>query len=279
MKFVVKDKVVIITGASSGIGAATAIELARRGSKVVLAARNESKLAAVTTQCKEHSESTYVVTDITRPEECKWLIDQTVQRHGRIDVLISNAGLSMRALAEDCSMDVYHRLMDVNFFGGVYCITQALPHLLASRGMIVGISSVSGFKALPGRSGYAAGKSAINGFLEAIKIENIKTGLHVLTVCPGFTASNIRVNALDQNGHVQGFTPRDEKKMMSAEEVAKHVVKAMETKKHFLVLTKEGKIILWLNKFFPNLVSKLIFNEMAKEPDSPLRMQPINPNS
>jgi len=279
MKFAVKEKVVIITGASSGIGAETAIELARRGSLVVLAARNESRLADVTAQCQVYSESTYVVTDITKPEECKRLIEQTVEIHGRIDVLISNAGLSMRALAEDCTLDVYHKLMDVNFFGGVYCITQALPHLLASRGMIVGISSVSGFKALPGRSGYAAGKSAINGFLEAIKIENLKTGLHVLTVCPGFTASNIRVNALDKDGHSQGFTPRDEKKMMSAEEVAKHVVKAIENKKNFLVLTRVGKLILWLNKFFPNLVSRLIFNDMAKEPNSPLRMQPIKPNS
>lgn len=276
MKFAIKDKVVIITGASSGIGKSTAIALAQNGAKLVLCARSEEKLIEVNKQCLEFSESMYVVTDIAKPEECERLINLTVAKHNRLDILVSNAGLSMRALTEECSFEVYHKLMDVNFFGAVYCSSFALPHLLSSRGMLVGISSISGIKGLPGRSGYTAGKAAINGFFESVKIENLKTGLHVLTVCPGFTSTDIRLNALDGEGHPQGFTPRDEKKMMEPEEVARQVIKAMKKKKDFVVLTNQGKLLVGLNKFFPNLVSKLVFNEMANEPDSPLRLKPTS---
>jgi short-subunit dehydrogenase len=275
MKFTIKDKVAVITGASSGIGKATAIALAQNGAKVVLCARSEEKLIEVNKQCLTFSDSMYVVTDISKPEECERLINLTIAKHDRLDVLVSNAGLSMRALTEDCSFDVYHKLMDVNFFGAVYCSSFALPHLLSSRGMLVGISSISGIKGLPGRSGYTACKAAINGFFESVKIENLKTGLHVLTICPGFTSTDIRFNALDREGHPQGFTPRDEKKMMEPEEVAKEVITAMKKKKNFVVLTNQGKLLVGLNKFFPNLVSKLVFDEMANEPNSPLRLKPI----
>lgn len=269
-RFELKDKVVIVTGASSGIGASLVKTLAQEGSKVVLASRNEEALRQVANGCPGSSECVIIPTDVTNHTACKELIDKTVQKLGRIDVLIANAGLSMRAMTHEATLEVFKRVMDVNFYGTLYCLHAALPHLLKSRGVVVGISSVSGFKGLPARAGYAASKYAINGLLEAVKIENLKTGLHVLTVCPGFATSNIRINALGANGEPQGFSPRDENKMMHPDQVARSVLNAIKRRRNFLVLTTEGKLALWLNKFFPNLVTRLVYNSLARELQSPI---------
>jgi short-subunit dehydrogenase len=142
---------------------------------------------------------------------------------------------------------------------------------LEQKGSVVGISSVAGIKGLPARTGYSASKFAMNGFLEALRIENLKNGLHVLVAHPGFTTSNIRNTALAADGAMQGESPRDEAGMMSAEEVAKHIYKAVSKRKNKIILTSQGKITNLMNKFFPNLLDKMVFNHMAKEPDSPFK--------
>jgi dehydrogenase/reductase SDR family member 7B len=162
-------------------------------------------------------------------------------------------------------------LMQVNFWGAVYCTKYAMPCLLESRGSVVGVSSIAGYKGLPARSGYSASKFALQGFLECLRIENLKTGLHVLIACPGFTASNIRKTALAQDGSMQGESPREEDEMMSAETVAHHIVDATIKRRRTLILTRQGKLTVLLNKFFPKLTDKLVYNHMAKEPDSPFR--------
>ena len=177
----------------------------------------------------------------------------------------------MRALFEDVDMKVLHRLMDTNFWGTVYCSRYALPHLLASKGSLVGISSVAGFKGLPGRTGYSASKSAMHGFLDVVRMENMKKGLHVLLACPGFTASNIRNLSLSKDGTSQGETPLDESRLMSAGEVAGHVCNAIEKRKRTIILTSQGKITVLLNKFIPALMDKIVYNHMAKEPGSPFK--------
>jgi short-subunit dehydrogenase len=162
--------------------------------------------------------------------------------------------------------------MDVNFWGTVYCTKYALPYLLESKGSITGISSIAGFIGLPARTGYSASKYAMHGFLETLRVENLKNGLHVLIAAPGFTASNIRKTALTGNGSQQGETPRKEEKMMSAEEVAKKVANAIKKRKATLILTfVEGKLTVWLKKWMPRTLEKLTYNHMAKEPDSPLK--------
>jgi len=192
-----KDKVIIITGASSGIGKALACECAGRGARLVLAARNIDKLNEVGEELKKKGADLLLVqTDVSVEEQCKNLINQAIGKYGRIDILINNAGISMRATFEELDLNVIRRLMDTNFWGTVYCSKYAMPALLESKGSLIGVSSVAGFRGLPGRSGYSASKFAMQGLMEVIRTETLKKGLHVLVVCPGFTASNIRFTAL-----------------------------------------------------------------------------------
>jgi len=267
-----KDKVIILTGASSGIGKAMAFEASRQGAKLVLAARNIQDLAKITAEINRFNENViYCVTDVSKETDCEILIQKTIDKFGRIDVLISNAGISMRALFIETDIAVIRRLMDVNFWGTVYCTKYALPYLLKSKGSVVGVSSTAGFIGLPGRTGYSASKFAMQGFLEALRIENIKNGLHVLMAFPGFTASNIRNTALNGKGIPQGESPRNEEKMMTPEKVAIAILKGIKSRKRNLILTFEGKFLRQFNRVIPSLIDKSIYKVMAKEPDSPFK--------
>ncbi|MGQ1911327.1 SDR family oxidoreductase [Marinifilum sp. RC60d5] len=267
------NKVVIITGASSGIGKALAFEFASRGSKIVLAARNTEKLNEVENELRaKGTEVLSVTTDVSIEEDCKNLIKQSVETFGAIDVLINNAGISMRALFEDLELSVLKKLMDVNFWGTVYCTKYAMPFITKSKGSVVGVISIAGYIGLPARTGYSASKYAIRGFLDTLRVENLKTGVHVLVAAPGFTASNVRSVALTADGSSQGETPREEDKMMSAEECARLITNAVVKRKRELIMTFiEGKFTVWLKKWFPSLLDKLAYNHMAKEPNSPLK--------
>ncbi|MCK9219844.1 MAG: SDR family oxidoreductase [Bacteroidales bacterium] len=263
-----KDKVIIITGASSGIGKALALECARQGARLALASRSPIKHQ----ELLPFSENIlYIPTDVTREEDCKVLIEKTIERFGHLDILFNNAGISMRALFIELDLQVIRRLMDTNFWGTVYCTKYALPYLLQSKGSLVGVSSIAGYKGLPGRTGYSASKFAMQGFLEVIRIENIKKGLHVLIACPGFTSSNIRNVALSKDGTTQGETPLDESKLMPAGTVAKHIISGVKRRKDRIILTTEGKLTVLLNKFFPKMMDKIVYNHMAKEPNSPFK--------
>ena len=266
-----KNKVVIITGASSGIGKALAEECARKGALTVLSARNFEAISEISNSLNQKNYSTVAFqADVSIEEDCKNLIDFCIKTYGKIDVMINNAGISMRAVFSELDLDVIRKVMDVNFWGAIYCTHYALPHLLKSGGSVVGISSIAGNKGLPARTGYSASKFALQGFLEVLRIENLKTNLHVLIVCPGFTASNIRKTALSKDGSMQGESPRDEDKMMTSETVAKEIIQAIHKRKRLLLLTPQGKFIVWMNKFFPALMDKIIYNHMLKEPNSPL---------
>ena len=265
-----KNKLVIVTGASSGIGKACAEKFAQKGANVVLAARSEDKLREVAKQISSYGvEVLAVVADVSKEEDCKKLVDEALLKFGRIDVLVNNAGISMRAAFADLDISVLKKVMDVNFWGTVYCTRYAIASILKNKGSVVGVSSIAGYKGLPGRTGYSSSKFAMHGFLESLRIENIKKGLHVLIACPGFTASNIRNTALSGDGSSQGETPRDEQKMMQPEEVAACIVDAVVKRKDRLTLTFNGKLTVLLNKFFPRCVDKLVYNHMSKELDSP----------
>ncbi len=266
------DKCVVVTGASSGIGEALAREYAALGAQVVLGARQEERLKEIVAEIKEAGgEACYSVVDVVKVEECKALIERAVESYGKIDILICNAGLSMRALFDDVDLEVLHRLMDVNFWGTANCVKYALPHIQASRGSIVGVSSVAGLHGLPARTGYSASKYAMTGFLETIRIENLKKGVHVMIACPGFTASNVRFAALTADGKSQGETPRDEAKMMSSEEVARIIIRDTQRHKRLSLMEFNGRGTHLIKKFFPALLDRMFYSHMAKEPDSPLR--------
>jgi short-subunit dehydrogenase len=269
--FFVKNKVVVITGASSGIGRALAKDFASKGARLSLAARRLDLLEQLKSELPD-SEILIKKTDVSNENDCKELIDETIKRFGQIDILINNAGISMRAIFEDVDLNVIRQLMDINFFGTVYCSKYALPHLLKTKGSLVGVISIAGFVGLPGRSGYSASKFAIRGFLDTIRVENMKKGLHVMVAAPGFTATEVRKMALTSNGSKQGETPRNENAMMSAEACASHIINAISRRKRELVLTfTEGKLTVFVNKFFPSLLDKFSYRLMAKEPNSPLK--------
>ena len=265
-----KGKVVIITGASSGIGMSCAIEFAKQGAKLMLAARSEKKLREISDKINSNGgNSSFIVTDVSIENDCKKMVQKTISIFGQIDILINNAGISMRSIFNNLNLSVFKKVMQVNFWGTVYCTKYALPYVLKSKGSIVGVSSIAGHKGLPGRTAYSASKFALQGFLESLRIENLKNNLHVLIISPGFTSSNIRRKALQGDGLEQGESPRSEKKMMSSKAVAVHMINAIKSKKNNQVLTANGKLTVSLNKFFPRLVDKLVFNHMSKEPDSP----------
>jgi len=267
-----KDKVVIVTGGTSGIGKAIAIAFAQKQARVVISGRNEDTLLQTEKELKTfHNDILAVKADVSNENDCVRLINETLNRFGSIDILINNAGISMRALFRELDLEVLRKVMDTNFWGTVYCTKYAMKPLLKSKGTIVGISSIAGIKGLPARSGYSASKFAMNGFLESLRIENLKTGVHVLVCCPGFTASNIRNTALSKDGSTQGESPRDEDKMMQPQEVAQALINAIEKRKRTLVLTRQGKLMTFMNKFFPKWMDKKVFELLAKEPDSPFR--------
>lgn len=268
-----KNKTVIITGASSGIGLACAVAFAQRGANLVLGARRYVDLCTLAQDLeKKYAVRVLAVQcDVAVEANCEQLIGQAITAYGRIDVLLNNAGISMRALFADTEVSVLKRLMDVNFWGTVYCTKFALPELLKNQGSVVAVSSIAGYRGLPGRTGYAASKFAMNGFMESLRVENLKTGLHVLVACPGFTASNIRETALNKSGEQQGETSMDEGKMMSAEEVAGIIVSGVLKRKRTLVMTRQGKTAVWANKLLPAWVDKQVFKLFAKEKNPLIR--------
>jgi short-subunit dehydrogenase len=160
--------------------------------------------------------------------------------------------------------------MDINFWGTVYCCKYALPYLIKSKGSIAGISSVAGFKGLPARTGYSASKFAMNGFLESLRLEMLNKQVSITIICPGYTNSNIRNAALNKAGNQQGETPLDEKKLMSAEQVAHEILLAIQNRKNFTVLTLLGKVTFWLNKFFPEFIDQQTIKLISKESGSPI---------
>ena len=265
-----KGKVVIVTGGSSGIGKALVYEFCIQGSKVLMASRNEEKMREIEEDLRSRGmEIFHIVADVSKEEDCKKIIDTCLEQYGTIDILINNAGISMRAAFKDLDLKVIHNLMDTNFWGTVYCTKYALPHILENKGSIVGVSSIAGYQGLPGRTGYSASKSAMHGFLDTLRIEHLKDHLHVMIACPSFTSTNIRKTALNKDGHVQGESPRDETKMMTSEQVAKIIIRGITKRRRTIIMTFKGKIIVFLNKMFPWFIDRQTYKAMANEPNSP----------
>jgi len=255
----VKDSVVVITGASKGIGAELARQLAAAGAKLVLAARNEKGLEAVAEQCRKAGASVITVkADVAVERDCQAIVAGAVLAFGRLDTLVNNAGISMWAKFEDIEdMSILERIMQVNYMGAVYCTRHALPHLRQAKGRIVGVSSISGLTGVPTRTGYSASKHAMTGFFDSLRIELADSGVAVTMIFPGFVATGIRENATGPDGKSIMVSPVKEDKVMSVEDCARRIARAIERREREVVMTARGKIGLWLKLLAPSLIDRI----------------------
>ncbi|MCP4456624.1 MAG: SDR family oxidoreductase [Cytophagales bacterium] len=263
--------VAVITGGSSGIGRGLVLKYAKEGYVVVFTGRNQERMAEVEGKLVAQGCDSFLglSSDAASKEANEKLISTTIEKFGQINVLVCNAGVSMRALFSDLDIDVFEQVMKINFFGALYATKFALPHILKTKGSIIGISSINGWRGTPARTAYTASKFAMQGFYEALRTEVMKQGVHVMVVCPSFTGTNIRNNALSVDGSVQGESPRDESKMMSTDDVAGKIYRAMKKRKRDRVLTMYGWLTIFLNKWMPGRMDRIVYNVMAKEPGSP----------
>ena len=253
-------KVLIVTGASSGIGRALCEELAPQRPRLVLAARDAARLEAVAGVCRGRGAETLVVpTDVTREEECARLLARAVERFGALDVLVNNAGAGMIAAFEDVKdLSIFEQLMRVNYLSCVYLTHHALPHLKKSRGQIVVMSSLAGLTGVPTRTAYAASKHAVFGFFESLRIELSGTGVSVTIVAPYFVLSEIHRRAAGADGKPLGTTPMQEDKIMTAEECAALSVRGMERRQRLVITNWRGGSLSRLMKILaPGLVDRL----------------------
>ncbi len=254
-----KDAVVAITGASKGIGAELARQLAAKGARLVLAARGEKDLEDIAAECRRLGAKVVVVkADVAVDRDCQAIVSGAILAFGRLDTLVNNAGATMWARFEDISdMTILQRIMQVNYMGAVYCTHYALPHLRASRGRIVGISSLAGRVGVPTRTGYAASKHAMAGFFDSLRIELAGSGVTVTMIYPGFVSTGIRENASGPDGRPIRVSPVKEGEVMSAEDCARRIVTAIERREREVVMTARGKVGQWLKLIAPGLVDRI----------------------
>jgi len=255
----VKDKVVIITGASKGIGAELARQLAAKGARLALAARSEKELEGVAAECRKVGAQVVAVrADVASERDCQAVVAGAIAAFGRLDALVNNAGATMWARFEDVQdMSILERIMQVNYMGAVYCTHHALPFLRESRGLIVGISSLAGRTGVPTRTGYAASKHAMTGFFDSLRIELEGSGVDVTMIYPGFVATGIRENATGPDGKPILVSPVKEGEVMSVEDCCRRIVAAMERREREVIMTARGKIGLFLKLVAPALIDRM----------------------
>ena len=265
-------KTFVITGASDGIGAEMARQLARSygaGAALVLAARNQQKLDAVAQQCRDSgAQALAVMTDVAQEAQCRALIDKAMQAYGRIDVLVNNAGVSAQALFSDVraqDLHWYEDLMRVNFWGALWCTHAALPHLKASRGGIVAVASLAGLVGVPGRTAYSATKFAMSGFFEALRAELKAAGVAVTVAYPGVVATQTRHRGYNARGEAAGASGLREDNAMSVEECARLIVAGMQARKREVVMTSRGKLGRFMKLIAPGAVEDMALAALKDE--------------
>jgi short-subunit dehydrogenase len=250
------DHAIVITGASSGIGAAVAMQLAAQGAWLVLTARRAHELDEVAQQCIAlGGRAVLLAGDVTDAAHCQHVVEKSIAAYGKLDVLINNAGLGGHfAVQEAADLAVYERIMRVNYLGSVFCTHFALPHLIASRGRLVAISSLAGKTGVPMRAAYAASKHAMHGFFDSLRIELAATGVTVTMVCPGYVQTSFRVQALGPDGAPRGTSHVREGEVMTVDECADLTVRAIVARRRELVMTLRGKLGSLVKPLLPTVI-------------------------
>ena len=264
-----RDKSVVITGASSGLGAALAEEFARLGARLTLFARRSEQLQAVAARCRQHGVDTAVVIgDVTAGEDCVRLMAAAVEHHQRIDYLVANAGLSMWSDFDQVeNLDLFRQLMETNYLGAVNCIHAALPQLRQSSGMIVAITSIQAKIGVPQHTGYVASKHALQGFCDALRLEQRETGVGVLTVLPHWLrGTELRSRALGAGDDQMGPSPRKHSsESVTLQAASRAIVTAAGERQRILVIPWKLKLLLWLNMVRPQWAEGFILRAMNKQ--------------
>ena len=252
-------KTVLISGASGGIGRALALELSQPGARLALNARDAARLAATAGECTARGATVLAVAgDVSRSDDCTALVAQTIARFGSLDVLVNNAGVTMWGRFDALSdLTVFGRLLAVNYLGAVYLTSAALPHLRRSRGLIVAVASVAGLTGVPERTGYAASKHAMIGFFESLRIELRGSGVDVTIVAPDFVVSELHKGALGADGRPLGASPMDEPHIMTSEQCAKLMVRAMRKRQRLLITSRRGRLSRWARLLAPAVVDRI----------------------
>lgn len=266
-KYSFQNQVVVITGASAGIGKELALQLAEKGAWLALGARHLERLEAVAETCRqEGGRALAVKLDVSDKESCRVFIEKTVDEYGKIDLLVNNAGISMWAYFEEFTdLTSFEQIMQVNYFGSLYCTFYALPYLKKSKGRLVAVSSLTGKTGVPTRSGYAASKHAMAGFFDTLRIELKDTGVSVTMIYPGFVATDVRKLAMGSNGKSLGKSPLDETGTMTVEKCVNLMIPAIAHRKRELVMTLKGKLGLWLKLIAPRLVDRIALKAVSEK--------------
>ena len=254
-----EGKTIIITGASEGIGRALALDLAGQRARLALAARSADRLEELSRDCEARGAEAITVTcDVSAEADCQRLVEETVARFGALDALVANAGRTMWSEFEALEdLRVIEQVMAVNYFGAVYCIRAALPHLRRSGGRLAAIASVAGLTGVPARSGYCASKHALIGFCDSLRIELADSDVSVTVVAPDFVVSEIHRRALGSDGQPLGQSPMQEDKIMTAERCAELIVDAMAKRRRLLVTSARGRLGRWLKLIAPGLIDRI----------------------
>jgi short-subunit dehydrogenase len=253
------DNVIILTGASEGIGRALALALAPQRPRLVLAARNLERLETLAEECRALGAKVMPVeTDVTDAAQCRRLADSTVETFGRIDTLVANAGVTMWSRLDELEdWSALEKVMAVNYLGAAYCTMAALPYLRESRGRIVAVASIAGLTGVPERTGYSASKHAMVGFFDSLRIELEDTGVTVTVIAPDFVVSQIHRRALGTDGRPLGETPMQESRIMTAERCAELIVDAMEKRQRLLITSLRGRLGRWVRLVAPGLIDRI----------------------
>jgi short-subunit dehydrogenase len=250
---------IIVTGASEGIGRALALALAARGARLALAARDRPRLESLAQECRARGgDARALPTDVTNQQDCEWLVDETVKAYGGIDVFVHNAGITMWSRFDALQdLAIFERLMQVNYLAPVRLTALALPHLRTSKGLLVAVASLAGLTGVPERSGYAASKHALIGFFDSLRIELAGSGVDVSVIAPDFVISEIHKRAIGPDGEPLGESPMMQSKIMTAEDCAARIVKAIERRERLVLMSARGKLGRWLKLIAPSVIDRL----------------------
>ena len=262
-KTIFRENVIVITGASSGIGRQLALLLSEYGAWLALASRNKEKLNEVSELCLQRGGKVITIpTDVADQTMCQNLIESTVKEYGRIDTLINNAGLGMSSRFDELQdLTIFEKVFRVNFYGCVYCTYYALPYLKKTGGRVVGISSLRGRFPSAIADAYGPSKHAMAGFLDCLRIELAGSGVSVTTIFPGWVSTGISSRRLNADGSLAGNVLRHEKNAMSVNKCAQKIIKAVANRKREVVMTMQGKFGLWVRLLLPGLVDQIARKE------------------